>query len=174
MNKILTSDFFNKKVTYVAENLIGKFLVRKIGNEEIAVMITEVEAYDGPNDLACHGRFGKTKRTQAMYLDAGYFYIYMIYGMYWMLNIVTGPKDYPAAVLIRGIKNLVGPGRLTKFLKIDQTFNQKIVAPTSFLWVEDHAKQIKSNEIIKTPRIGINYAGPIWSKKLYRFVLKSN
>jgi DNA-3-methyladenine glycosylase len=154
-----------------AQYLLGKTLVRKIDNHIIKLIITEVEAYDGPHDLACHARFGKTKRTEAMFLPAGHIYMYLIYGMYWMLNIVTGPKDYPCAILIRGTQTISGPGRLTKKLYLDKTHNKKILCKKTGLWIENNKIKILKKNIIKTPRIGVDYAGPIWAKKKYRFVL---
>jgi DNA-3-methyladenine glycosylase len=169
--KILTSEFFNRPVATVAQDLIGKFLVRKVDNKKISLMLTEVEAYDGSHDLASHARFGKTKRNEPMFGPAGHFYIYLIYGMYNMLNIVTGAKDYPAAVLIRGTKEITGPGRLTKQLKIDKTLNNQLSLPESGLWIEDRGVKILKKKVIKTPRIGVEYARPVWNKKLYRFIL---
>ena len=109
-----------------------------------------------------------------MFGPPGYYYVYLIYGMYWMLNIVTGPKNYPAAVLIRGAGQFNGPGKLTKNLLIDKNFNSKLTDTKTCLWFEDRNEKILKNNIIKTPRIGVNYAGPIWSTKRYRFVLKEN
>lgn len=172
MTKILTPDFFQQETQLVAKNLLGKFLVTEKDNKKISLTITEVEAYLGSHDLACHGRFGKTKRNEAMFMPGGHFYVYMIYGMYWMLNIVTEQKDFPAAILIRGSKEVSGPGRLTKFLGIDKSFDKKLAHPSSKLWLEDRGIIVSKNQILKTPRIGIDYAGPIWSKKLLRFVLK--
>lgn len=177
VNKILTPDFFNRPVVKVAKDLLGKFLVRKIGNkrdgeQEIRLEINEVEAYDGPSDLACHGRFGKTPRTEPMFGSAGYFYIYFVYGVHWMLNVVTGPKDYPAAVLIRGAGDLRGPAKLTKFLQIDKSFNSKMSASDTGLWIEDSGIVVSYDKIIATPRIGVEYAGPIWSGKKYRFLIR--
>ena len=106
-----------------------------------------------------------------MFGPAGHFYVYLIYGMYWMLNIVTGEKDYPAAILLRGAGPICGPGRLTKTLNIDKHLNGKLISPENGLWIENHGNI--SPEIISTPRIGIDYAGPKWSQKPYRFVLKS-
>ncbi len=83
--------------------------------------ITEVEAYDGEQDLACHASKGKTPRTAVMYEPGGVWYVYLVYGMYHMLNIVTRSAGYPAAVLIRGTSGISGPGRLTKHLQIDRT-----------------------------------------------------
>ncbi|MDO8495692.1 MAG: DNA-3-methyladenine glycosylase [bacterium] len=190
MRKIISAKFFNRAVLEVAQDLLGKYLVRKIGDEEVALMITEVEAYDGHEDLASHASRGKTKRNEIMFGPAGYFYVYFTYGMHWMLNIVTGPQDYPAAVLIRGAGEISGPARLTKFLKIDRELNLKKAERASELWFESRTKQrhaagprgfvrdedrgveISPSKIKRTPRIGVDYAGPIWAKKKYRFVFK--
>jgi len=168
--KILTRAFFNRPTLKVAEELIGKFLVRKIGRKEVASMIVETEAYDGPLDLACQARSGKTKRNFPMFEEAGTIYVYFTYGMHWMLNLVTGEKEYPAAVLIRGLADVSGPGRLTKKLKIDKRLNTKKLGKKSGLWVEDRGVKIKKSDIQKTPRIGVSYAGEL-AKKPYRFIL---
>ena len=168
----LPHSFYNRPVLTVAEELIGCYLVKKNGTKTERYMITETEAYDGAEDLANHASKGKTRRTEIMFGLGGYFYIYLIYGMYEMLNIVTGAQDYPAAVLIRGIEGTSGPGRLTKKLKIARNLNGKKVGKESGLWVESRKAGEKFN-IKKTARIGVNYAGPIWSKKEYRFVLET-
>lgn len=172
MRKILEQDFFNKPVLLVAQDLLGKFLVRNINGEETSFMLTEIEAYDGMDDKACHACKGKTQRTAVMFGPSGYFYVYLIYGVYWMLNIVTEKEGYPSAVLIRGTREIIGPGRITKNLNIDKNFNNKAVGIETGLWVEDRGIKILKKDVKKTPRIGVNYAGPIWSKKLYRFVLE--
>jgi DNA-3-methyladenine glycosylase len=171
MKKILTKKFFERPVLVVAEDILGKYLVRNIGGKDVAFMITEVEAYDGYKDKACHASRGRTERTETMFGSAGVFYIYLVYGMYEMLNIVTGPKDYPAAVLIRGVEGVNGPGRLTKRLKIKRKLNGEKAIRKSGLWIEDRGEEIPKKRIKKTPRIGVNYAGPVWSRKHYRFVL---
>ena len=172
MRKILNKEFFNRSTPIVANDLLGKFLVRKINNKEIAVMITETEAYDGYQDKASHASKGKTERTEAMFDDPGNFYIYLCYGMYWMLNIVTRKHDYPAAVLIRGIHGANGPGKLTKFLNINNKLNNKHAIKRNRLWFEDRKIRIHTHNIKKTPRIGVAYAGPIWSAKKWRFIIK--
>jgi DNA-3-methyladenine glycosylase len=101
----------------VARELLGKFLVREV-TEESALMVTEVEAYDGPADLASHAARGRTPRNTVMFGEPGVWYIYLCYGVYWLANIVTGPPDYPAAILIRGVEGVSGPGRLTRHLGI--------------------------------------------------------
>ena len=137
-------------------------------------MITETEAYDGPNDLACHARSGKTKRNWPMFEDAGTIYVYFTYGMHWMLNLVTGAKEYPAAVLIRGLRvadvRLDGPAKLTKYLKIDKKLNSLTLGKKTSLWVEDRGVKINPRHIKRTPRIGVAYAGS-YATKPWRFVL---
>lgn len=171
MSTILTTNFFNRPTINVAKDLLGKYLVRKTKNEIFALQINEVEAYDGPNDLACHGRFGKTPRTAPMFGPAGHFYVYFVYGIHWMLNIVTGPQNYPAAILIRGAEGIKGPAKLTKHFKIDKSFNSKPANIKTNLWIEDRNIFVPEEKILVTPRIGIEYAGPIWSKVPYRFVI---
>ncbi len=171
MKKVLQKKFFERPVLEVAEDIIGKFLVRKVGSKEEAFMITEVEAYDGCEDKACHASRGRTERTEIMFGPAGVFYIYLVYGMYDMLNVVTGPKDYPAAVLIRGIEGVNGPGRLTKQLKITKAQNAEKAVPQIGLWFEDRGVKGCKKKIKRKPRIGVNYAGSVWSQKPYRFIL---
>lgn len=171
MRKILGKNFFEKDTLRIAENLLGKYLVRKIDDKEIAMKINEVEAYDGFEDKASHAHKGKTERNKVMFGEAGNWYVYLVYGMHNMLNIVTGEKDYPAAVLIRGAGDRKGPGRLTKFLKIDKKLNGKSASVGSGLWFEDRGDLVDKKKIKRTSRIGVNYAGPIWAKKDYRFVL---
>jgi len=168
----LGTEFFNRDTAVVAQELLGKFLVRRVGGREVAVMITETEAYDGPHDLASHASKGKTMRTEMMFGHPGHFYIYLIYGMYFMLNVVTREHGYPAAVLIRGIEGVEGPGKLTRFLKIDKKLNGRAAAQPSALWFEDRGVKISPRNIKKLPRVGVTYAGPIWSAKKLRFLLK--
>ena len=168
----MSKKFFERGAPVVAQDLIGKYLVRKERGKESASMITEVEAYEGHEDKASHASKGKTKRTEVIFGFAGVFYIYLVYGMYEMLNIVTGAKGYPSAVLIRGVKKINGPGRLTKNLNISRALHGKKVARESGLWIEDRGEKVSKNCILKTPRIGVDYAGPVWSQKHYRFVLK--
>lgn len=151
---------------------MGKYLVRKIGKTEIALPITEVEAYFGFEDEGSHAFRGETTRTKVMFGEAGHFYIYLIYGMYEMLNIVVDKEKFPAALLIRGVEGYSGPGKLTKFLRIDRKLNNTKASKESGLWIEDRGLRPKDKEILKTPRIGISYASPKWQKKPYRFVWK--
>lgn len=171
MRKMLTEEFFNRPALIVAEELLGCFLVRKIGKRLIKLKIIEVEAYDGPKDRASHASRGKTNRNMPMFGPAGKFYVYFTYGIHWMLNVVTGEKGYPAAILIRGADKVTGPARLTKFLKIEKSFNNKPANRKTGLWFENRGVKIDPKKIKKMPRVGVAYAGPVWSQKKYRFVL---
>ena len=166
--KPLPENFFNQDVKDVAQELLGKTLcVRQNLGTIIKDIISETEAYDGENDLACHASKGKTPRTSIMYEQGGVCYVYLCYGMHWMLNFVTGSPEYPAAVLIRGSLGVNGPGRLTKHFGIDGSFNKKCISKSSLIWVE--SSDIQTSKIHSGPRIGVNYAGPVWSKVPYRF-----
>ena len=171
MRRKLKKEFFDRSAIKVAGKLLGKYLVRKIGVKNRAYMITEVEVYDGHKDKASHARSGKTKRNWPMYGPAGKFYIYFTYGMHHMLNIVCGKKEYPSAILIRGVKDISGPGRLTKALKIDKKLNALAAGPKTGLWFEDKGVRIKKSEIKRTPRVGIDHAGKYWGRKPWRFVV---
>jgi DNA-3-methyladenine glycosylase len=121
--------------------------------------------------LASHGSKGRTPRNEVMFGPPGIFYVYLIYGMHWMLNVVTGESGYPAAVLIRGIRNVSGPGRITARLQIDKSLNGKPAKKSSDVWFENRSIVIPDNQIEATPRVGVAYSGE-WSKVLYRFVLR--
>jgi len=168
---IVQKEFFDRPVLDVAHDLLGKYLVRRKDGEERAYMITEVEAYDGPDDKACHASKGRTERTEVMFGEAGVWYVYLVYGMYDMLNVVTGEKEYPAAVLIRGVEGISGPGKITKRLGVTRSLNAKAAAPKSGLWIEDRGVAVPEKNIVCTPRIGVAYAKE-WAHKPYRFVLK--
>lgn len=165
----LDPEFFARPVREVAPDLLGKFLVSK----KRSGIITEVEAYDGPHDLASHGRFGVTERTKVMFGPAGNWYVYLCYGVHWMLNVVTGDEGYPAAVLIRGAGEWNGPGKVTKAFGIAHAMNGKRISETSGLWIEDRGVTVRSDDIECMPRIGVDYAGA-WADKRWRFVLKGD
>ena len=178
MKKRISKAFFDRPTLRVARELLGKCLVRRVRGRELVLVITEVEAYDGPRDLASHASRGRTPRTTIMFGEAGRFYAYFTYGMHWLVNVVTGPKDYPAAVLLRGgvlisdaasPKVIKGPARLTKALRIDGALNQKRATPESGLWFEDRGITVRKNAITATKRIGVDYAGPVWASKEYNF-----
>ncbi len=164
--KRLGTGFFIRDVLEVAPELPGKILVVRSPSRETRFMITEVEAYRGGEDLACHASKGKTARTAVMFEEGGLVYMYLIYGMYWMLNFVTGSKDEPQAVLIRGLQEVVGPGRLTRDLGIDGSFLGESLIRGDRMWVEDAGI---TPEIRSGPRIGIDYAGEPWVSIPWRF-----
>lgn len=155
----------------MARELLGKYLVRKIGSKIVRAKITETEAYCGPHDLACHASKGMTPRTKVMFGPPGHAYIYLIYGMYHCLNIVTEKEGNPSAVLIRGLEldGMDGPGKLCRGLKIDKTLNGIDICGSRYLWIENGAK-VPKNKIKKSKRIGVDYAGK-WKDKLWRFYL---
>jgi DNA-3-methyladenine glycosylase len=159
-----------KKTVVLARWLLGKHLVRRHADGRIeSRLIMEVEAYDGECDLACHARAGRTRRTETLYAEGGVWYVYLCYGIHEMLNLVVGPRDWPAAILIRGVDGIVGPGRVTKVLGIDRRLNGAPADVSSGLWLEDQGVKIFPRHIKATVRIGVDYAGPIWSQKHWRF-----
>ena len=178
MHKVIGPKFFDRPTLTVAKDLLGKYLCRRInGNPStglrartVALMITETEAYHGFKDLASKARRGKTPGNLPMFAGPATIYVYFTYGMHWMLNIVTEREEYPAAVLIRAAGGVVGPARLTKFLKIDKSLNTKKLGKTAGLWVEDRGAKVSPRNIKKTPRIGIAYAGE-YVHKPWRFVI---
>jgi len=161
--------FFNRPAAKVARDLIGTRVVRSLAGTTRSFPITETEAYEGEHDLASHSARGRTARTEVMFGTAGRFYIYRIYGLHWMLNIVTGDANEAAAVLIRGIDGVTGPGRVAATLEIDSSLGGLDAVPASGLWFEE-PHEAKLFRAIRTQRIGIDYAGPIWAAKKLRFV----
>lgn len=168
-NSFIPQSFFNRPALEVAPDLLGTFLVFEKENKLYKLMISEVEAYIGEHDLACHARVGKTERTAPLYGPPGHFYVYFIYGMYWMLNIVTDYEGYPSGVLIRSAGTCVGPGRLTRYAGITKAFKGKPAVPETGLWFEEREFEIDKSAIVQTPRIGVSYAGE-WAEKPYRFL----
>jgi DNA-3-methyladenine glycosylase len=163
----------HKGTVALARWLLGKVLVRSTAKGRTRHVITEVEAYDGERDLVCHASKGRTKRTEVMYKSGGVWYVYLCYGMHEMLNLVTGPENYPAAVLIRGLKGIAGPGRLTRHLAIGRRLNGRPARPGSGLHLEDDGREIPRRSVMAGPRIGVSYAGPVWARKPWRFWLES-
>lgn len=200
MKTRLGLSFWQRDVLEVAPDLVGKMVIRATSDKLQATslksaIITEVEAYGGEEDLASHARFGRTKRNAVMYGEAGRVYVYLIYGMYWMLNVVTGKEGEAGAVLIRGVeeiqksnlknqndklkltigKTISGPGRVGRWLQLDGSFYGEDLWQSSRLWIEenslnDQLKMTNDKRIRQTPRIGVSYAGE-WAKKKWRWVL---
>jgi DNA-3-methyladenine glycosylase len=168
LNKRLTGEFFQRDVLEVAPDLLGKTICRRFANNEISsFVITEVEAYRGEEDLACHANKGKTQRTEVMYFDGGYVYVYLIYGMYYLLNFVTSVQNNPQAVLIRGVDSITGPGRVGKLLQIDKSFNKLNLCTSDEIWVEESNLPVK---YITSNRVDIEYAGDYWKNRPWRYI----
>ena len=152
----LTKDFFLQDTLSIAQKLIGKTFKFIYNNNDYEGIITETEGYFG-DDSASHAAKGKTKRNEAMFLEGGISYVYMIYGIYHCLNFVTEKKDYPAAVLIRGLKlsniNLDGPGKLCKYLGISREHNKINICKGNIFQIYDNNY---NPNYIATTRIGIS------------------
>ena len=170
--KILERAYFNRSTLVVARSLLGKYLVRQNGAGRMAGQIVEVEAYVGPHDLACHASKGRTPRTDVLFGPPGIAYVYLIYGMYHCLNVVTEEAGFPAAVLIRAVevqgRLIDGPGRLCRAFTIDRSLNRSDMTVRRQLWFEDRGIKISRGKIGVFPRIGVDYAG-VWAEKPYRF-----
>jgi DNA-3-methyladenine glycosylase len=168
MSRRLTTQFFLRDVLEVAPELIGKILVRRFEDGQIEhYRITETEAYRGVEDRACHASKGRTPRTEVMFLEGGTVYVYLIYGQYWLLNLVTGNDGDASAVLIRGMEGFSGPGRVGRELQLDRSFYGENLINSERIWIED-ADPV--SEIKTSKRVGIEYAGE-WAEKLWRFYL---
>ena len=174
--KILSRIYFDRPTLTVARSLIGKYLVRKIDDCILSGKIIEVEAYVGPEDKACHASKGRTQRTEVMFGPAGVAYVYLIYGMYYCLNVVTEREEFPSAVLIRAIeldgKLIDGPGRLCRSLQIDRRLNRADLTTGDSIWFEDRGEAVGRGRVGAYSRIGVDYAGT-WANKLWRFRLRT-
>ncbi len=187
--KKLNKKFYLNKTLKVAKELLGKYLVRKLEDGTILKgKIIETEAYIGPKDKASHAYLNKkTKRNWIEFEEGGYVYIYLVYGMYYQFNIVTYLKNKPECVLIRSVipylfkKNKLipldkkltnGPGKLCIFFKLDKSFYGEDLTKSKRLYLEDLNEKIKENQILKGPRINIDYAGDYWKNIPWRFYLK--
>lgn len=186
----LGREFYRRPALEVAERLLGKVLVRQLKGRKLAGKIVETEAYVGPHDLACHASKGKTPRTSIMFQEGGCAYVYMIYGFYFCLNVVTEPEDYPAAVLIRAVEPLdhvpvmkklrknpehdtniaSGPGKLCMAMSIDKKLNGADLRGDT-LWIED--RKLDVGRIATSPRVGVDYAGE-YRDKPWRFYVAGN
>ncbi len=166
----LAASFFDRPADRVARELLGaRLVVRDADGGVTRHVVCETEAYLGAHDLACHGSKGMTSRNAVMFGPAGRWYVYLCYGMHWMLNVVTGAEGVPAAVLIRGAGAFSGPGRLTKGLGIDRSFDGRAAARPTGLWLEA-GEPLPPRRIRRTPRIGVGYAGE-WAEKPLRFLV---
>lgn len=162
----LDRKFFERDALVVGPELLGKKLCwRNEKGEERSLAITEVEVYRGEEDKACHASRGKTERNKVMYLSGGVVYVYLIYGIYWLINIVTGSEGDPQAVLIRGLEGVRGPGRVGREMGLDKSFYGEDVVDGGRVWI---CEGEKTRDYKKMPRVGVDYSGE-WAKKLWRF-----
>lgn len=171
MARVLKRDFFERDTVGVAHDLLGKQLCHRLpSGKVIRARICETEAYDGYEDRASHAHRGPTTRNIVMFGPPARAYLYLCYGVHWMLNFTTREKGYPAAVLIRGVVGVDGPGRTTKHFKINGQFNQQMLSRVKGLWVEHDDFVPEENDIEQLPRVGVNYAGPEWAAMPWRFI----
>ena len=188
LSPCLPVSFYDRPVLEVARRLLGMRLVRRLDGQRLSGMIVEVEAYDGEADLACHARAGRTPRTAVMYGPPGRAYVYFTYGIHWLLNCVTGPENYPAAVLLRaifpqeGLDQIAarracrpqaewcnGPAKLCQAMAIDGQLNgADLTAPHSGLWIEP-GQPIPAELIHTSPRVGIHNVPDPWRSLPWRF-----
>jgi len=197
--KVLPRKFYLQDTRKVAQELLGKLLVRQINGKRFSGIIVETEAYRGFDDTACHAHKGPTERCKVMFGAPGFAYVYITYGMHDMLNLVTEDKFFPAAVLIRAIEPVEGvgkmferrgvekkedltsgPGKLTRALSIDRELNGIDLTVGKDIWVERLDGQMagwlngQSSKIGKSPRIGIDYADETARNWKWRFFVKGN
>ena len=168
---------YGERAVKIGKSLLGKFIVRRIGQGEIAGEIVEVEIYAGPKDKAAHSFGGRvTPRNQVMYKPGGVAYVYFVYGMHWQMNVVIGREGEPQGILIRAIKlengSLInGPGKVAKRLRIDGSYSGENLVLSKKLWLEDRGVRISPKKIKSSGRIGIEYAGIYWRNRKWRFYI---
>ncbi len=185
--------FFARSTLTVARDMLGQHLVREVDGQRLSGRIVETEAYVGSHDSASHASKGRTRRTEVMFGPPGYAYIYLIYGIYYMLNLVTEREDFPAAVLIRAIEPLEGietmqarrphitkathltngPGKLCQALAIDKRLHHWDVTLGQKLWLEP-GQPLPGPAVATGPRIGIAYAQAEDRAALRRFWVQGN
>ena len=188
---ILPREFYARPTLTVARELIGARLVRILNGHKLVGLITEAEAYIGEEDLGCHARVGRTKRTAVMYGLPGHAYVYFTYGMHWCLNAVTEREGFPAAVLLRAIQPKEGieiiaarrgkqppslwtngPAKLTQALGIDGALNGADLCDPSFgLWIEAGIV-IPGTNVTIGPRVGLYTVPQPWRSMPWRFAVK--
>jgi len=178
----LTRASFNLPTLRVSRDLLGKFIVRRHRGRELAAMITEVEAYKGPKDRAAHTFGGRrTARVEPLYADGGTAYVYLVYGIHWLLNFSTAGAGNPEGVLIRGVltadaakpRLLSGPGRVTAYLRIDRRLDHVDATRSAVMWLEDRGIRVAARRIRTGARVGIDYAGKYWAARRWRFWIDS-
>lgn len=172
MNWKLDNNFFHRDCLTVAPELVGKILVRVLPDgTEIRERIAETEAYRGTEDLGCHASKGRTPRTELLFGESGIIYVYLCYGMHWLMNVITGDREQPQGVLLRAGAVHDGPAKMTKYLQIDGSFNGQRICGNSTVWIEDDGYRPK---IRTAPRVGIDYAGDYWKNIEWRYIMEDD
>ncbi|MCJ7825102.1 MAG: DNA-3-methyladenine glycosylase [Anaerolineales bacterium] len=186
----ISRSFFDRPALTVARELLGQRLVKLEGDQRIAGLIIETEAYVGTEDDGCHARAGLTNRNRSMWGPPGHAYVYFTYGMHWMLNIVTGRDGFPAAVLLRGVEPVEGhevirrrragrlepeltdgPAKLCQAFALDRSFDGlDLCHPESVLFIERDAG-IPETSVTTGPRVGLNQVSEPWKSKPWRFLV---
>lgn len=166
--KKLGEEFFRRDALEVAPELVGKILVSRINGEEVRIRITETEAYRGEEDTACHAHKGRTKRTEVLYGKSGVIYVYLCYGMHWLMNVITGEEGAPQGVLFRAGEGFSGPAKLTKALGVTGKMNLQSFVDNALIWIEDDGKEYSYRT---DKRVGISYATEEYVNKPWRFIL---
>lgn len=174
----LPRTFYDRDAMTVAKELLGQHLVHVSRGVERIGRIVEVEAYLGPQDLAAHSARGRTERTKVMFGPPGHAYVYMIYGMYWCMNVVTEREGLASAVLLRALEPVnniegrtQGPGLLCKAMGIDGRLNARDLVSDEFYIAAP--PNVEPFTIVKRRRIGVDYAGH-WAKRLLRFYIQGS
>ncbi len=170
-DSVASKSFFYKDALEIAPAIIGQYIVRQYPGSENSVYtyrLKEIEVYRGQEDKANHAHRGKTNRNSLLFEEGGILYVYLIYGMHWMLNIVTGNKNDPQAILIRAIEGYDGPGKLTKALSVNNEFNGKPLGAATGLWFDIG----QPAHYITKSRVGIAYADKYWQQRPWRFIYK--
>jgi DNA-3-methyladenine glycosylase len=173
---------FEGSTLRVARGLLGKFIVHRHRGRRITAMIAEVEAYKGPGDRASHAYGGRrTPRVEPLWREGGTVYVYLVYGMHWLLNFSTAGAGKPEGVLVRGVlvdvrggRVLIsGPGRVTRHLRIDKRLDGADAVTSARLWIEDRGIRVPARRVRKGPRVGVDYAGRYWAARPWRFRIDS-
>lgn len=165
----LDAAFFHRDCLEVAPALVGKILVHRLPDGTVLrERIAETEAYRGAEDKACHAAKGKTPRNSILWRESGVIYVYLCYGVHYLLNVITGDEGTPQGVLIRAGAVHNGPGKLTKFMQIDKRFNDESFVTHPDLWFEDDGMSCTWHTDV---RVGIDYAGEYWKNMPWRWVM---
>lgn len=168
MAKRLGRRVLSQSAVVLAPELLGKLLCRRTKQGILKYRIMETECYYGEEDTACHASRGKTERTKVLYGKGGTAYVYLCYGIHCLFNVVSGREGHPEAVLIRGVTDYNGPGKLTRAMNIDRSLNEVDMTDSKEIWIEDDGEK---PDYITAKRVGIDYATEEYRDILWRFIV---